>query len=155
MVSPSRRTQPSTQFGKDVADGKAQRRDPQKEQRSPMAAEQTNTAVTSPCQNQFGIGENLLPARSNLFSMSLWRGGKIMDEMAEYDLISGKFRLSIRKNFHPLTPHCVGAKTSRFHRSWRQLLKSVLQPLMTTLLSLFDVSFAVGICRSPALTTQR
>lgn len=26
-----------------------------------------------------------------------------MDEMAEYDLISGKFKLSIRKIFHPLT----------------------------------------------------
>lgn len=55
-----------------------------------------------------------------------------MDEMAEYDLISGKFRLSIRKNFHPLTLCCVSAKTSCFYRIAKAL--SVLQLLMATLL---------------------
>lgn len=59
-----------------------------------------------------------------------------MDEMAEYDLIPGKFRLSIRKIFHPLTLYCVSAKTSCFYRSCRQIVKalSVVQLLMAMLL---------------------
>ena len=94
---------------------------------------------------------------SNLFSVSPWRREETVNEMAEYDFISGKFRLSIRKNFHPLRVYCVSAKTSCVYRSWRQIAKalSVLQLLMATLLSLFDFSFMVGICRrSPAIATQ-
>lgn len=35
-------------------------------------------------------------------SASPRRREEVMDEIAEYDLISGKFRLSVRKNFETL-----------------------------------------------------